>query len=492
MPPASNNTNPTNTTAPASIAEVETPEGVGIKIDDVNKSMWQYLRHRKLLELIIFVPAILIWEALMVLLVIKTSSGSTGNNGNGIGHLIALPLVFFAGWIAKIKKQFQQAFLEEFAISNGYSFDKFGTVDETYGTVFRVNSDNSVSDVIQGTYKGFPLRLFIIDVVVGEGKNQQSYEDSVIEIDLKGKLPSLLMVNKHSRLGQLDIAGSYMTKNKFNLEGDFNKHFDLYGLPGSQIEALEVFSPDTMELMEEESSHYTVEFSGNRMYIYANGFIGNAQKLTEAFALAKKLIEKIGPLAQRLAADADIQMPLPIDLVKPRKSGFLSFNTMAKVEKVVMIAAVTILIGLMVFSLWVGRNYLSLYSPVSSYIRPAVKDSTNIEAAQTVSDQFIAYLQQNNTEAALNLEGAHFKNIKDQQGELSNPSGYVPSVKPTIYDRWIGTKVGLPVSAIVYKFDAPYKAPYIKISLENRIGVWQVYGFETFAAPVVAGNHTTN
>ena len=285
------------------------PAGADIRIDNVNKSLWQYVKKHKLWELIILLMFVIIWEIFLIILFIKyqdqiNNSGSSGSNG--YGYLIIAPFMVLAFWVYKLKKQFEAAFLEEFALANGYSFNQAGTVDETYGSIFRVKGRQSVSDVITGQYSGSDLRIFLYEDVIGYGRYQQKYQDTVIELDFHGELPDLLMVNNQSHFGHLNIAGSFGIKNKISLEGDFNKYFTLYAPQGNEVEALEVFSPDTMALMEDESKHYTVEFAGNRIYIYANGFVSTTDNLTQLFRLAKKLIEKLAPLASRLKNDSAI------------------------------------------------------------------------------------------------------------------------------------------------------------------------------------------
>jgi len=76
---------------------------------------------------------------------------------------------------------------------------------------------------LRGTYEGSSLRLFLYELVVGSGRYQQRYQDTVIELDLNGQLPNLLMVNKHSKFGQLNLTGAYGIKNTISLEGDFNQ-----------------------------------------------------------------------------------------------------------------------------------------------------------------------------------------------------------------------------------------------------------------------------
>jgi len=322
------------------------PAGADIRIDNVNKSLWQYVKKHKLWELIILLMFVIIWEIFLIILFIKyqdqiNNSGSSGSNG--YGYLIIAPFMVLAFWVYKLKKQFEAAFLEEFALANGYSFNQAGTVDETYGSIFRVKGRQSVSDVITGQYSGSDLRIFLYEDVIGYGRYQQKYQDTVIELDFHGELPDLLMVNNQSHFGHLNIAGSFGIKNKISLEGDFNKYFTLYAPQGNEVEALEVFSPDTMALMEDESKHYTVEFAGNRIYIYANGFVSTTDNLTQLFRLAKKLIEKLAPLASRLKNDSAI-VAAPINIANNQRS----YKFARKLGLIYIIAVSVIGIGITV------------------------------------------------------------------------------------------------------------------------------------------------
>ena len=319
MKPESTSSSASVNTVPST--PVVTPAGVGIQISNVNKSLWQYIKKRKLWELLLVIPFAIIWEVGIIFLFVKylrISSANSSQSGQGFGYLLAAPVIVFFSWIYRLRKQFEAAFLEEFALANKYSFDKDGAVDETYGSIFRLKGSQSVSDVVTGTYDGSSLRLFLYELVVGSGRYQQHYQDTVIELDLHGQLPNLLMVNKHSRFGNLNLAGAFSIKNTIKLEGDFNDYFTLYAPQGNEIEALEVFNPDTMALMEDESKHYTVEFAGNRIYIYCNGFIETTDNLTQVFALAKRLIDKIAPLASRLKNDFAIAAT-PINIIKSRR-----------------------------------------------------------------------------------------------------------------------------------------------------------------------------
>ncbi|MGH7237177.1 MAG: hypothetical protein ACREGF_01435, partial [Candidatus Saccharimonadales bacterium] len=319
QPPATGgnqNSNPA-ATEPATPA-IQTPAGDNLQINNVSRSLWQYIWQRKRWELLIFVPFVIAWEVLFIIVFFKylepvSGSGDSSNN-SGFIYILGLPFIVFSGWLYKLRKQFEDAFLQEFARDNNYDFDKNGTVDETYGSIFQAKGHQTVSDVVSGNYVGNSLRLFLYELVNGSGRNQQRYQETVMELDLHGQLPELLMTSKRSASDQL-VLPEFGTKNTIKLEGNFDQYFTLYAPAGNEIEALEVFSPDTMALMEDESKHYTVEFAGNRIYIYVNGFVATTENLTSLFALAKKLIDKIAPLAARLQNDSAI-IATPVNIIK--------------------------------------------------------------------------------------------------------------------------------------------------------------------------------
>ena len=301
--------------------KIPTPEGIGVEIDDVNSSLWAYIKRTKKLQIALFVPVFLVWEflAFTLLYFILKSNSSNSNSGKGPAYLIVAPITYASYWIAKIRQKFEDAFLEEFAVANNYTFEKNGTVSEAYGSIFRLQGRQQVSDVVSGVYKNSNLRLFLYRLIVGSGRYQKQYDDTVLELDLSGSLPPLLMMNKHSQIQSLNIHSAFKESHTIVLEGDFNNFFTLYGSDTFEIEAREVFTPDIMALMEDQSKHYSVEFGGNRVYIYANGYIGKRQDLINVFSLAKELTDKIGPLASRLAKDSSIVVAEAAELNELRK-----------------------------------------------------------------------------------------------------------------------------------------------------------------------------
>jgi hypothetical protein len=298
-----------------------------IVIDDVNKSLWAYIKIHYKVKLIFAALGGLIYYATAIYLFSKFDSSSS--DGRGEGYVLALPLVIFSAWYYGLQNKFEAEFLSQFAQANGFTFSKTGQVDELYGTIFRMKGRQDISDIITGSYKGLPLRIFLFELTVGSGRSQQTWQDTVFEIDFSVQLPSLMVSKKsHNLTGNgLDVAGNF-NGSKLQLEGDFSNNFDLLVPNGLQIEALQIFTPDVMEILQNLKDDFrSVELSGNKIYIYVNGYISKSSVLESAFQLAKTLINKLSLVANDFKVDPSISAQ-PAHIESTKKSKFNLENVM--------------------------------------------------------------------------------------------------------------------------------------------------------------------
>lgn len=255
----------------------------------------------------------IVWYELLVLSIRHddahpTPDGSSASLATGIvWFLLLLPAGSFIYWFNRFQAEFEAAFLEQFAAANGYEFDPKGTVDKAYAAIFRLPGEQQTSDVVSGTYAGIALHMFLFETTVRLGRSDYTFKNTVMELDLPGELPHLLLVDKRWRGSKHDgpsVEAAAGIESTISLEGDFNKRFTLHAPAGSQVEALEVFSPDTMALMEDTPRHYLVEFVGNRIYIYTDGYVADSAAIADLFTLARQLVTKLSPVAFRLEHDS--------------------------------------------------------------------------------------------------------------------------------------------------------------------------------------------
>lgn len=252
----------------------------------------------------------------VTIIFLVTGAYNAPNSLFNVGFIVIILVSYSA---SQARRMHERALMERFARANNFTFDQNGSVDETYGTIFKAGGTLRVSDVVTGTFHGHPLRLFMLRDTVQEGRSSRTYYDTVAEIDLAGKLPHVLLLNQKSHFvtsplltsdaSGLGLAFSFGKSTRVSLEGDFNQYFTLLTAPGGEQAALEVFTPDLMALLEDEKVHYTVELIAGRIYVLSAGFLTTPESLSTLFAALEKLAGRLDPLAARLANDTTIPAP---------------------------------------------------------------------------------------------------------------------------------------------------------------------------------------
>lgn len=213
--------------------------------------------------------------------------------------LYSLPIIFL--WIQYLRVRREHSFLERFALLNGYTFNEDGVVNEAYGSLFRVPGQQRIRDLVSGVYNDHSLHIFLYQLTIGSGRTRRILATTVFEIELTTPIPPLLLLHKTSAfLGSDGLQQAFGTSNSISLEGNFNDHFTLYAFPGTQITALQIFSPDTMALLLDATHPFSVEFAGNHIYLYANGYVSDGSVIDKAFTLAKQLASHLNPVAERM------------------------------------------------------------------------------------------------------------------------------------------------------------------------------------------------
>lgn len=280
----------TNRSTSQTVQPVTTPEELGIRITDVDRTLKAYIKQRYRTRLIILVPIFVIWAVLCLIL--------TFHIGQAGLFLIAIPIMGAYAWYNRLKMQFETDFLEAFARSNNYGFTKSGEVERLHATIFGLTRVD-VLDIVSGTYSSCDMKLFVVNARQKQGRDTVHFTMSVMQIRLNGTLPHIFMANKHIN-DWVTISSRFPYQTTLSLEGDFGDLFTLYANPEDRIKALEIFSPNLMAFMEDESRQFSVEFDRDYMHIYINGLITTDAQIMNVFDVTKKLIDIIEPLSVRI------------------------------------------------------------------------------------------------------------------------------------------------------------------------------------------------
>jgi hypothetical protein len=214
-------------------------------------------------------------------------------------QLYFIPLAALVPAYVYILGRIQHEFMRQFAAANNFSYSTKGSLDDLDGTLFQIGHSKSVTDVVSGSYNDSPMELFTYTYVTGEGKSSQTHNFTIFKFHLNTNMPDIVLENKSYFFGEF-IFGHKADKVTLELEGDFNKYFNLSVPKGYEIEALQVFTPNIMLDLEEKCRLLSLEIVNSHLFIYKNSVIQNRKDLYELYGCAKYFKEKLAPVLARI------------------------------------------------------------------------------------------------------------------------------------------------------------------------------------------------
>ena len=164
--------------------------------------------------------------------------------------------------------------------------------------MFTKGNHRSKTNVIKGLLENHRIQIFNYDFEIGSGKNRIPYSYTVFEIDYDNRIPKMfLRVDKNA--WQM-FKPSFVNGRRLNLEGNFDDFFDLFVENDFEIEALQIFTPDIMQKLMTDWKQFTLEFTGDKIYIYTTFHIDKSKNLEAMHSLAKFLIDKLSIVIKRM------------------------------------------------------------------------------------------------------------------------------------------------------------------------------------------------
>lgn len=208
--------------------------------------------------------------------------------------------VFFALIYVKARKLFMRYFAE----AHGLKYEEGASVNSATGRLFRLGHGQSILHVIFDDFSGRPMRLFNFDYTTGSGKSSRTHPFTVLEIDFeKTVFPYILLQSRTmSKHAATDWWGIDQDRT-IPLEEAFQRSFSLYATQGYETEALQIFTPDTLGFLVQNSADFSIEFAEDKMYIYDDKNISTRKELQKLYDVARKIFELLGPLLNRLHDD---------------------------------------------------------------------------------------------------------------------------------------------------------------------------------------------
>jgi hypothetical protein len=180
--------------------------------------------------------------------------------------LVAPALALAAYFIHLYKSDFRRR-LGQFAADNGCVYTAVQRRPDYKGLWSKQLNGRWLSDVIDNPNKGWQLATFNYNV---DSKTQQRF--GMLRITLPGPVPNVVLdaVNNNRWKRDSNLPLAFKRGQSLQLEGDFNKYFNVYVPEGYGVDALYFLTPDVMQVLITSGKTYDFEFIDKYLYLYDN------------------------------------------------------------------------------------------------------------------------------------------------------------------------------------------------------------------------------
>ena len=165
---------------------------------------------------------------------------------------------------------------------------------------------HSSSELITGNINNRSFNLHSYTYKTGYGKTEQTHETTIIAF-------SYPQITNHMLLAHDGIfADAYKVFDggqKLDLEGDFNKKFTFYVQQGSEVDSLQIITPDIMQVLVKEDFEYNVEFRNGWIFFCVFGD-QRSPKLLKIFF--KNALDTIDELQKNYVLEHPAANPQPV------------------------------------------------------------------------------------------------------------------------------------------------------------------------------------
>jgi hypothetical protein len=220
----------------------------------------------------------------------------------GIFYSLVPPFLYYAYFASQAKKWFMQQFAEK----NGMQYQETLQVGAMKGRLFKAGNDRKIEHVVSTRYRNHPLKLFHYSYSTGSGRNKSTHPFTVIEIIFeKVEFPHILLQSKTMKKFGAKVKG----EKSLSLEEEYNMNYNLYTVPGYEIEIFQIFTHQVLRFLKEKGEHFSIEFADDRLYIYDDLSISNKKQLQDMYEVTQRIFDSIGALLNRLHDDFAVLHP---------------------------------------------------------------------------------------------------------------------------------------------------------------------------------------
>jgi len=210
-----------------------------------------------------------------------------------IAMLALIPIGFYIyKHISNKEKQFEDGF-KNFLESNNFKPSSYLEIKEgSRPFVYGLGSRNELNLEFNGTINTTGFDNFVYTYYVNRKNSEKAYPFTIMHLSLSKTLPHLVLDSRKNDGVVSSIPRYFSDDQRIELEGDFDDYFDLYAPNGYEIEALDIMSPDFMQMLIDFHTDFDVEIDDKSVYIISKGVNYDQQSMSELFTAAQAMVDK--------------------------------------------------------------------------------------------------------------------------------------------------------------------------------------------------------
>lgn len=247
-------------------------------------------------EISVSITSLIIFFVLIVFMS-STLSDKMGAAGGIIIFILQILVGIFAVFTvyALIKAAASRRLrLLKFALDNNLKLSCVRFIPPMGPIMFAMGYNRFINETISDQVEEFMIANY--EYTIGSGKYKQTIYLDFVRIKLPREVPHIYLNGLKNNLNA-SVSG-YKTQ-KLNLEGDFNKYFNVFVPPNYHVDALQLLTPDVMRALIEEGVDYDYEMVNDNLYIYATpGAMSDMTKLRKLLTAVDGLQRELGKQAR--------------------------------------------------------------------------------------------------------------------------------------------------------------------------------------------------
>ncbi len=210
-----------------------------------------------------------------------------------ISFLGVFQIVLFVKRAAKLKELLWREIAQKF----GYQYTHNFSIEKS-ALMFREGSAGTVGHGMSGKLDNHNFRIFEYSYITGTGKNSRSHFYTVFETTFLGSFPHLYLNNIHNK--NLSGIKQFFLPN-ISLPTEFEKMFKLYVPKEYEIEVFEIFTPDILSHLLNNSWEHDLELVNQKLFIFSEKSITGAKKLEQEIENLKGFLKQLAPKLDRMS-----------------------------------------------------------------------------------------------------------------------------------------------------------------------------------------------